>query len=400
MSNPIVISFDTNDLPTAPPGHRLFQVSFRTCPGSDLVLQVARDNSNVLDVFGMYQDSWWSIRCANLPDRVLRLFRGTHSVKQLVRRYGFMDSKGCVNHRDARAAYIPASAQLPSTNFSVPKQMTNAIGVPQFYATSGVCWFAALCTVSFANPIAKQFIKNYLPYEMQSLCDECLFDKTKAEELRKKLWYEYSIGDDVTKPPHMDGCNGFSEFTTLCAKLNIPLMRFKEDNGVFRVMPSQVRDKKNRRVPLELPDRSRQHFLVIRFQDGDHSRFPILRQMCFRKVMYAMVGFYGGQRKCGHQIGIASTTGSWKNMIIGDADLHKDGVGPIHIRFDEETGKDKWWQLWRDLVHVTKFGPEGSEFCNLSPHNEPDDSLDEYKYGRSVGMNSVDVLYISTMIPC
>jgi hypothetical protein len=99
-----------------------------------------------------------------------------------------------------------------------------------------------------------------------------------------------------------------------------------------------------------------------------------------------------GQSKCGHQIGLVNTTRSWRTWALGDADLHKDGCGPLFIRFGPEFGKHDWWNAWRTLVHVTKYA--GGQMCQFSPHNFRNDHLDALKSGKrgSVGTNSIDVV--------
>lgn len=392
------ISFDASKsyFPVAPPNHRLSQVKFTTCPGTDLVLVLTKVNIGEFDEFGLGKDSWWSIRCSNLPNRDLRLFRGIHSMKNLLQRYGFMDSGGCVNHKNVQAIYEPMTSPLVGNGPDVPLHLLNATGVPQFYERSGVCWFAALCTTSFSDPTIKRFIQGYMPPKLKPLCNGCLFKRQDAEKLRNALWTDYAIGDNINDRPENDGCNGFSEFTLLCAKLSIPLVRYREQGGHFETMPCNLRDKQNAHVTIHDPPLTKPHLLVLRFQDGDHSRFPLLRRINVKGVRYRWVGCYAGQRKCGHQIGIASADGNWRNLIIGDADIHKDGIGPVFINFKGSKWNDKreWWGALEYLVHVTKFGYDTSEFCNLSPHNLPDDSLDKYR-GKRVGKNSVDMLYFT-----
>jgi hypothetical protein len=110
---------------------------------------------------------------------------------------------------------------------------------------------------------------------------------------------------------------------------------------------------------------------------------------------YRLCGFYAGQQKCGHQLGITSPTGSWRDWVIVDADLHKDGISPVFVRFDGSEWLDGWWDAWRELMHVTKFGPSSSEFCNLSPWNPQNSSLDQYRGTKKVGTNSLDLVYVS-----
>ena len=74
-----------------------------------------------------------------------------------------------------------------------------------------------------------------------------------------------------------------------------------------------------------------------------------------------------------------------------DADAHKDGIGPCFFHFTDGMKKD-WWEKWKYIVSVTKFGGNYSEFCPLSPWNVSDDTYDCYK-GTRPGSNSLDMLY-------
>ena len=142
------------------------------------------------------------------------------------------------------------------------------------------------------------------------------------------------------------------------------------------------------------------HLLVLRYQDGNHhTRFPIRRRVCHGGVRYRLYGLYQGQRKCGHQIGASSPTGSWRDWGLGDADLHKDGIGPIFVHFEGDRWRgDAWWEAWRELVHVTKFGAGNREFCNLNWHNLPDNRYDAFRGSKASGENSIDVCYASESV--
>ena len=389
------IAFDASRgvLPVAPHGTRLQTVSFATCPGSDLRLECAQHPSAnaVADEFGVVQDSWWRIVAARLPERTLRLTRGAQSLRALLRRYGFMDASGCVNHRDATASYVPSGALFPQAPLSVVGPLRDTTGVPQFYWNSGNCWFGALCTVSFGNTGMRNLVGAYMDGPMRQLAERALFHRDSAEALRKRLWYECQMGDDVEDSPVKDGRNGFTEFTILCAKLKVPLARYRNDGNALNLMPPTVTDRKGRQCRVPVPCRGAPHLLAVRFQDGDHKRFPVLRCLEVCGVQYDLVGWYAGQRKCGHQIGISLTGPGWRDAVIGDSDLHKDGISPVHVRYDG--APEGWWPAWQALVHVTKFGAGTSEFCNLSPHNPPDDSLDRYRRAAS-GSCSLDMVYI------
>lgn len=393
----ILVPFETpKGIPDAPPGTRLRRIRFRSCPGTDLVLFVVKDVDGTQDAKGVPKDAWWVVRCSDLPDRTMRLFQGSRSLASLLRRYGFLDASGCVNHRDAVAEF--ESGSLPPHTLAVPPHLQAARGVPQFYPNSGVCWFAALCWSSFANADVRRLVEERLPPEVRALCRRCLFNRDDAEALRKSLWYRYAVGDNVDDPPEMDGRNGFSEFSVLCAKLGVPLLRYHERDGAMLPMSRSLTDRHGARVMAVLPKdpAGERHLLVLRYQDGDHSRFPMQRRIVHDGVRYRLVGLYMGQRVCGHQIGASSPSGDWRDWSLGDADLHKDGIGPIYVYFSGKRWLGaKWWHAWREIVHVTKFGPGNRNFCDLSPHNRPDNSLDKYRAAQRTGSNSVDMVYLS-----
>ena len=102
-----------------------------------------------------------------------------------------------------------------------------------------------------------------------------------------------------------------------------------------------------------------------------------------------------GRAKKSATIGCASEHDA--NIPDTSADLHKKKVGPIHVYFegDQYATDDAWWKVWHDVVHVTKFGPQNREFCNLSPHNRKDTLLDQYRGSRDIGRCNVDVVYVS-----
>ena len=39
-----------------------------------------------------------------------------------------------------------------------------------------------------------------------------------------------------------------------------------------------------------------------------------------------------------HQIGVCPD-GNWRHWVLGDTDMHKDGIGPIHIFFEGAVGQ-------------------------------------------------------------
>ena len=403
----IVIDYDmstTSRMPVKPLKARwLTMVGFSelVCEKSDLRLELARFNLGVggakegavnVDQFGMATDSWWIIKCTGLPDRSLRLFRGAHSMTELLRRYGFMDASGCINHKRVLLTYSTGSCRTPSLELTVPLKLQDATGVPQFFERSGICWFNAMCWTSFANPRLCSLICSYLPPKrISELAHTCLFNREDALALRNKLW-AYSIGDDINDNPENDGKNGFSEFTLLCAKFKIPILRLKEENGVLVLMDKIVEDHADDECVVTTPTSplDGNHIVVMRFNESDHTKFPIYREISLFNEKYQLRAMYLGQSLCGHQIGAAATTDNEDGCDWGvaDADMHKDGIGPTFFRFDSTSiEKGNWWQVWKHVIHVTKFGRNNAEMCNHSPHNPGNTKK------ASAGNNSVDAIY-------
>jgi len=383
----------TGRLPTAPPQTRLTRITFDSCPGSSLCIRLARAVSDATDEYGVSTDAWWKIECHDLPDRYFRTTNGSRSVSELLRRYGFQDASGCVNHRRAVGHY--ASGYEPLELTGVPPHLRNAQGVPQFYTHSGVCWFCAMCWTSAANDQMSKLVSSHLPDDdFRRVYGRSIYDRDSAESFRKRLWYEMRVGDNVEMPPEMDGQNGFTQFSVMASRLGIPMIRMREHLGKLQKIDPRVTDHDGKTRTLREPKGDEPHVLALRFQDGDHTRFPMLRRITFQGRRYRLVGVYMGQRKCGHQIGMASHSGDWREWSIADADLHKDGIGPMFIRFEGERWRDDWWKAWGELVHVTKFGMGNTEFCSLSPHNHDNDALDVYRGSTKRGTNSLDILYL------
>lgn len=388
-------------MPRRPANSRISLVRFDSCPGTTFRIYIHSviGNHNV-DEFGMSENSWWIIECDSLPIRAVRLYMGSRSMSEFLRRYGFTDPGGCLNHKHVRLKYTPDSYPIKATPPSwIPSCVVESMGIPQFYPRSGNCWFAAMCGTSFMSNDVRQILEAHVQNEELRTCFKgCNFDRNTAERLRKRLWYDFAVGDNVENPPELDGRNGFAEFSTMCAKIGAPMHRYKERKGELLEMDDRVIDQRNKTHRLRKPNKNEEHILALRFQDGDHvNKFPVQRRLRIGSQYYKLCGFYAGQKKCGHQLGIVSPTGNWRDWVILDADLHKDGISPIFVRFEgPEWITGKWWDAWEHLIHVTKFGHGTSELCNLSPWNPNNESLDKFRgANKRPGTNSLDILYAS-----
>ena len=374
---------------------------YRSCSGRRLVLRVHDLCDRCDAATGVADDAWWAIECERLPVRALRLQRGVHSLNALLRRYAFLDRTGCVHHKFATAEYGPGAPAREGVPPCVPDALVNAPGVTQFFPTSGNCWYSALCTVSFATPEVRDFLLAAMPADMARLARSALFSREAALGLRKKLWYDYAIGDDVDADPSLDGRNGASEWLVMCAKLGIPVRRYREEGGQLVPCTSAVSDRKGKRHHLRAPRKGEPYLLVMRFVDGEHSRrFPVQRRMLCSGDRCRLFGIFAGHRKCGHQIGVAFQRNG-RNITWGDADLHKDGIGMMHVCHDGPA--EEFPAVMREITHLTKYGPENNEICNFSTWNEHDALLDAqrggkgratpFKEGSSSGTLSLDLLY-------
>jgi hypothetical protein len=187
----------------------------------------------------------------------------------------------------------------------------------------------------------------------------------------------------------------------LCAKLGVPMLRYREERGRLVPMSPRVTDRKGKDATLRGPAEGESHLLVLRYQDGDHhKKHPIHRRIRGGGRRYRLLGVYMGQRDCGHQIGICFPGESWRTLAFTDADLHKEGVGPYHITFDGPGWKgDAWWDGMREIPAITKAA---GKFCVIDPHNDQqhNDRLQAQLTGRSSpssrarpGHNSCDVVY-------
>lgn len=393
--------YEGTSLPSCEPTERLTKITFRTCPGSDLALTPVVDNNPFhIDSYGVPNDAWWTITTTTLPTRTVRLTKGSESLCSLLVRYGFQDGTGCLNHASAATAHYGPRGSLPPHTLSVPEHLRDAVGVPQFYRNSGVCWYAALCTSTFSNKFISTLVLRHLPPDIACHARSCLQSRDEAEKLRKALWYRFHVGDNVEDPPERDGRNGCGEFCVLCAKLKIPMYRYRESGGRLKPMDPRVSDRRGQQCTIPKPASSQQdHLLVLRYQDGDHAgKFPVLRRIWHgvgdkNHQRYRLVGVYMGQLHCGHQIGLACSSRDCRNWVIGDADMHSKGIGMTHVEFDD-VWKDNWWKAWRDLVHVTKFGPGNQKTCVISPHNPRNDLLDNASSKNRPGTNSIDLIYV------
>lgn len=412
MSATRVSTVDARSLPTST--RPVDRIAYVTCPGTDLsVVQMKRNDSSDMDSCGVFTDSWWCIRCTGLPTRFFRLFRGEKSLWQLLSRYAFLDATECVNHKTFDVFYVDdPESEWVNKEIHVPYDVRDYIGVPQFHVNSGVCWYAAFCWVAFGCSPVREVVTSKLSEGMTRDALLALLQPEAAKRLRSRLWYDFSLGDDVEGRPEDDGQNGGSEFALLCAKSKLSLACLCEENGRFGVCDEPIFDHGGKRCDAKCGRNDHPTFVMLRFVDGDHSeKFQFRRRIVYNGNVYKLFAFFLGQLKCGHQIGMVSPTGNWRDWGVVDADAHKHGIGPMFFRI-EDSSHAEWWRKIHLMINVTKYGDGLSEFCPLSPWNKRDNFFDSYRSSTSaskhlrprkfrlarhpdgVGHCSVDAVYI------
>ena len=303
---------------------------------------------------------------------------------------------GCLHHKKAVGKYVPANAPLPPTDLrslGVPLEMEDVTGVPQFSPNSGVCWFATVCWNTFLNKQVCKLVYERLPSTIHDNCKRCLRSMEAAKAVREFLWYTYRIGDDVTQDPSLDGRNGFREFMTLCARIKVPIILYSMSGSHMSRMKPFTTDRRGHTLRFSHVDTTALHLLALRYTD-EYTPSTISRRLEVEGRRYRLVGMYMGSSACGHQIGACSMNGNWRQWAITDADLHKDGVGPIYVSFQGPQWVDGWKDAWKDLVHVTKYGHEKA--CSLSPRNVDNAKLKKFVSNTIPGKaTAVDLLYVS-----
>jgi hypothetical protein len=332
---------------------------------------------------GIVRDGWWVISSHPLPDRYVRLSKGKESLERLLYNYGFMDNDLCVHYKSGKLTLIGNLKELEEKEVKIPRSAQNVIGIPQRTSNSGICWYAATCHAFFYCTELKEFIKTKTTDNVfKKMIDTCLESPSASEDLRKKLWNDFSFGDDVNQNPELDGQNGLSQFCILASKLDIPMYRFFIDEENTIKMSDAVKDQKKQLCNIRDTANSKEGILlVVRFYRGNHhSKHIPARKIMYKGRKFSLVSILMGSMDCGHQISAATRTvsrsESWRKWAITDSDASRYGIGPVHFKITdkESINKEKWWSNWRYMVPVTMFG--NNRMCDLSPQNHPTKSLE------------------------
>ena len=148
----------------------------------------------------------------------MRLTRGRHSLKQLIRDFGFLDANECVNYKTG-FLLLGKPPTSPLTNTTAAQHLFSVPGVPQRSSRSGICWYAATVFTLLFTPQMRKLVISRLEPSLAKLADRVLYDQEVAEAFRRGLYARYGFGDDPDQTPELDGKNGFNEMTFTLAQL-------------------------------------------------------------------------------------------------------------------------------------------------------------------------------------
>lgn len=354
-------------MPEVQPGKKMVQIRFRTCKDAQLVIFVGqlKGTGDFDRTTGVPLDAWYVIRAPGLPDRFIRIFSGPEGLHDMLLRYAFQDSQGCKHEKHMQIEYADAyRLEGNAVEHIIPKKLSDALGIPQFYKKSGNCWFASMCWVLFGNDevcefVCKCFVEAGAP-EIAAWAKDAFHDPDKAEMIRRKLWHDHRIGDDVDAPPDKDGQNGGSQLILVCDAYKIPL----------RVLECRGNTLHETRSARQNP-----HLLLVRCQDQNHDTdLPLRRFFGDRKGTYKLVSGLIGQRKCGHQQAFCNVADH--TYAFTDSDAHKmfkrmlqgwrriANMSPIYFCFEGQPSS--FADVFKYMIFVTKYGNDYSKYCNFS----------------------------------
>jgi hypothetical protein len=377
------------------------------------------------------EEAIWLIESNDTATRVVRLFHGNKSLRHFVFNCGFMDNNECVHTGKGQMGFgsLKYEESLPFIDDVLKvegvRQGTNLRKEVRKYA--GRCWFSAMCWALFFNKYLRELFIEKLPNDVGRLVETCLDDSEAAEKLRVYFSKEMNAGDEIGIPLEKEGRNGFTEATTIIAKLGIPLVRF--------MAPPTINFDRTHRAELKriednIADRKQN---IVKDTPVDDSKVSLMAVRCFRtnwrpkrRINYDGRRYYlascmVGSEHCGHQIGLSTCDYDDKEPVfagkerrkvpritrwsVSDSDSISEGVGPLYWKIKKEKNESRtefskrWWKSWGDVIPVTVFRNQ-TTLCDLSSHNRPTGEL-QCKLNKTKnsdlrpGVVNSDFIYIS-----
>ena len=377
------------------------------------------------------EEAIWLIESKDTATRTVRLFKGNKSLRHLVFNCGFMDKNECVHTGQGQMSFgsLKYEESLPFIDNVLKvegvRQGTNLRKEVGKYA--GRCWFSAMCWALFFNKHLRELFIEKLPPNVKDLVETCLDDPEAAEALRVYFSNQMNAGDEIGIPLEKEGRNGFTEATTIIAKLGIPLVRFmappttnfdSTHRAELKLIEDDVIDRKQNIVKVTPCDDDKVSLMAVRcFRTNWRPK----RRINYDNRRYYLASCMVGSEHCGHQIGLSTCDYDDKEPIfagkrrqkvpriarwsVSDSDSISEGVGPLYWRIKKRKDESRsefskrWWKSWGDVIPVTVFRNK-TTLCDLSSHNRPTGELQcklDKKKNTDLrpGVVNSDFIYIS-----
>lgn len=358
-----------------------------------LVYPLAHD----VDQHGVCSDGIWRIRTIGTPDRFLRLYKGSESIRNLLAKYSFRDSSGCIYTENKKAVFDTAndnamrvgsslssetqqklkklpqravrrlfSKTLPTESPNIPCLNTfRTIGLPQRTVDSGVCWWGSVLWIVRVPPKMRSLFDSAIhacshpvAEELRSRLPKVLDDPKEATDLHNRLYELHKIGDKPGILETEEGQNGYTQMCMIAKVIDLPGITLQAP-GMEDISDRPLLSKFVQMGPLRRPTGRETGFLGVRVGRSDWKPSLVLEHA---GQEWELQGCFLGSEFCGHQTAIArSCPGSWSHY---DSDACRLGVGPYSWQMN-----DKDW--WETLEHVMVFSNSTAmtKFCDFAPSN-------------------------------
>lgn len=357
-------------------------------------------------IVATHESQVWCIIDDGATQRWLRLF-DPQGLEHLVGSFAYLDADGCLNLGKGKVWRGERRKLLKSPPIRhVSLQQRNTPGVPQRLATSGICWFCAMCfAMFFSKPMYALFWQK-APARMRHLMKHVLHDPEQAERFRRFLYEEYALGDDPDQNPLRDGQNGFVQLCILLASLDVPVIRMLAGEDTVIPITGSVYDKQKRECILRTdasPDEVA--LLVVRVFRSHWSPVPRVR---YKGRRYYLTAAMIGSEHCGHQVAVSAVAPpSCSSWAHSDSDATRKKIGPMFwtiCKREDESNSDyikRWKQMWEDMIPATLFGD--NEVCDLNPVNRSTYTLQTHfrvvdEKNNQPGVVNTDFIYLSDPI--
>lgn len=365
--------------------------------GAPLSLRLVYPLETAVDANGVCRDGIWRIRTHGTPDRFLRLYKGSESVRNLLLKYSFRDAGGCsfTQQRDAAlqtaednaqrigTALSPATRRqlgrlrpqpvrrlyadaLPRDRPGVPCFETfRTIGVPQRSEESGVCWWGSVLWIMRVPSKMRELFDAAIDActfpvasELRRRLPRALDDPTQATALHNRLFELHGIGDKPGILESEEGQNGYTQMCMIARVLGLPGVTLQAPE-LRDVTDVPLASKYVSMPPLDRIRGAEPGFLGVRVGRAPWTP-PLLLEHGGRE--WQLQGCFLGSEFCGHQTAIArACPGSWSHY---DSDACRLGIGPYSWQMS-----DCGW--WETLEHVMAYSNSTAmtKFCDFAPSN-------------------------------